>query len=484
LWLVLLAGCHVRDYSVCLEPDYPCADGLVCNEHNQCVHADAGIRGDGGQDLSVGDLAMGDGSTTPDGGRDLGHECDASLQCGNLSQPICTATGQCRGCKSGDDAQCAEHAGVAYCEADAGRCVECTTSATCPAGKPVCGSDDSCRLCANDDECATGICLANGSCAAASDVVFVDNHGQTTAAACKALDGGTPDGSRAAPFCGIQDGIDAGKLYVRVAGHALASYDAISVTTNKTVIVVGPLTGDRAIIFSSSTSNNNVKLQVASGNASLTLIRMQVGDPVLTSTQDNLLCNGTVSGTVALTLLSSAIYKSGMHGVNVVNCTVTLDADRIAFNGGGGVLVSQTSKYSLTNNFIYRNSGGTAVVLDQASSGLFQFNTVANNSKASGFGGIDCGSTPQPIEASIFVHNLPAGSEQFGCNMINDDVEGADPLFTSEAADDYSLKSNSPLIDLIKGPLDGGAMTLTDHDIAGTHRPAHAGYDTGAYEVP
>ncbi len=486
VWLALLvSGCLVRDPELC-DHSYPsCPSGQACDfKHDKCVAIlDGG--GDGGEDLGVGDLAERD-ARMADGSSDLARECDASTQCGDPSHPVCGG-GSCRACVAGDDSQCQEHAGSPYCEADAGRCVQCTVAAeavACPSPMPICDSS-ACRACIANDECASGVCKPGGACAGASEIAYVDNGGKAPAA-CKLLDGGTRDGSKALPYCNIQDGIVDGRPFVRVAGST-APYDAISVTTSLSVTVVGPgLLGQPAIVLSSVGANSNVSIQVGGGlSASLTLIGIQVGKPGTSSTQDNIVCIGNLTGTVALTLKNGASYQAGAsaHGVKADNCTITLDSDRIAFNAGGGITLLDSTHYQITNNLIYNNSGGPAVQINAAASGFFQLNTIADNTAPSGVAGIDCDTTPQPIEGCILWNNTVAAAlmEQASCHLIDSDADAIDPLFVNEAGYDFHIGNNA-LTNVIARPVDGGAPTLPDHDFFGTFRPLGGAWDVGAHE--
>jgi hypothetical protein len=479
---LVAAGCLVRDPTRCDDAHNDCAPGYTCDtKHYKCVPMDMGTVG--GEDLSVGDLGM-DLYAPSEGGMhpDLSRECDASTQCADPARPICGGS-LCRACAAGDDNQCAEHAGVPYCEADAGRCVVCTpaTEATsCPSPQPVCTTAGACRACMSDGECASKVCKPDGSCATANEVAYVDNAGIASYGCGSGMDAGV--GSATDPFCEIQEGIDSGKPYVRVTGHAGAPYNSISITSAKTVTVVGPAVGDEpAIILASSGTANDVKVQVSSA-ATVTLIRVQIGSTSVGSTLDDVLCNGTGAvSPVSLSILSSSIFKSSGYGVNSTHCTLTLDSDRIAFNISGGVILSNVNKYSITNNYLYRNTG-TAVQIDPTATGAFQLNTIVNNTATAGYAGVNCGSTAQPIEGTIFFNNKVTGSnmDQFGCNLLDCKVE-IDPSFVDNNNDDYRF-TNSTFVDVLPASLDGGAGAYPSHDIFGRHRPLGNGFDVGAYE--
>jgi hypothetical protein len=481
--VLIAAGCLVRDPERCDEQHKNCPNGQTCDfKSNKCVASDLGMII--AEDLSVGDLEMADSFAGKDGGvhPDLLRECDASAECSDPARPICGGS-VCRGCVAGDDNQCGEHAGVPYCQADAGRCVVCTpaTEATsCPSPSPICTSAGACRACTSDDECATKVCKSDGTCATANEVAYVDNAGVANYMCGMGLDAGV--GSASDPFCEIQMGIDTGKPYVRVTGHAGAPYNSISVTTTRNVTVVGPEVGEPAIILAKTSTDNDVKLQLSSA-ASVTLIRVQIGSASSASSQDAVLCNGTGAvSPVVLAILNSSIFKSVGYGVNSTHCTLTLDSDRIALNVSGGVILTNANKYTITNDYIYRNMG-TAVQIDPLATGAFQLNTIVNNTASAGYAGVNCNSTVQPVEGSIFWNNKVTGSlmEEFGCNMIRCDVDSVDPMFVDNNNDDYRF-TNAALVDAVPANVDGGAGPFPAHDIFGTRRPLGNGFDVGAFE--
>jgi hypothetical protein len=243
---------------------------------------------------------------------------------------------------------------------------------------------------------------------------------------------------------------------------------------------------DPVTIFPSNTANPAVKLAVASGNASLTLIGVEAGKRLSATTEEAVLCSNSGAGTATLTMKKSAAQQAGTgkFGVSADECRVILDGNRIGYNVGGGVRLGGATQYTLTNNFIYRNMG-TGVVIDASgpATGTFQFNTVVNNAKSGGSmaGGIDCGGEAPLIESSIFRGNTV--NNTFGsCAFVNSDVDVTDPGFMNAASDDYRITTTSTMIvDRVTTTVDGGGM-LVDHDFFGTRRPQGGGSDVGAHE--
>ncbi|HWO20350.1 MAG TPA: hypothetical protein VNO30_16390, partial [Kofleriaceae bacterium] len=64
-----------------------------------------------------------------------------------------------------------------------GVCVECTVDDehNCTSTRPQCGTDNVCHACRSNDECDSGACLEDGSCAAAAQVIYTAPAGANTA---------------------------------------------------------------------------------------------------------------------------------------------------------------------------------------------------------------------------------------------------------------------------------------------------------------
>ena len=83
------------------------------------------------------------------------------------------------GCQTSD--QCSGDTPVCV----APQCVQCTTTmaAACTDQTPICGSDNTCHGCAMDSDCASQVCLPDGSCADQSTVLYASPTGGPTSAA-------------------------------------------------------------------------------------------------------------------------------------------------------------------------------------------------------------------------------------------------------------------------------------------------------------
>jgi hypothetical protein len=381
--------------------------------------------------------------------------------------------------------------------------------------------------CVKHSDCASTVCRADHTCAPSSDVAFVDNGGQTTAS-CIAT--GTHDGtSPATAFCSIPPALDGGRSYVRVAGST-AHYGALAATSNtwngRTVIGPGLGATPPATIFADGSAGADA-LQFSismltfdgmdfSGQVdcltagTIALVGVSVHDSIA----DGVYVGGCnvsfVGGTVMSTAYSGVRTNTSSASATLVDVTLSTTATSTIFSGaeptpaaivnaGGGVinvdrckigpgngvgLLLGTGTYSVTNTFIVDNVGSFAII-GQGGTGVFQFNTVANNKR-----GVNCNNNV--LEASIFYNNQSMGSEfnsSVSCFLLNGTITSASPvqpIFLG--ATDYRLDPTSSVngtccIDQVHGDVDGGAPQLTDHDYFLDKRPLGNGWDIGAHEA-
>ena len=91
------------------------------------------------------------------------RECEAGvLECDLRAQPVCDASGVCRGCANDDE--CAHGAS---CDVTTGVCLECTTDIDCPAHQPFCSPTNQGEACNPllSGQCGDGqSCLNSGRC--------------------------------------------------------------------------------------------------------------------------------------------------------------------------------------------------------------------------------------------------------------------------------------------------------------------------------
>ena len=344
---------------------------------------------------------------------------------------------------------------------------ECTSSA-----QPVCVSGK-CVECRDATTCPTSMCRSDNTCVPAAEVVFVDNKNTACAATSQA-------GTIADPFCSIQTAVEklGGKKYIRVeptmTPYGPIDMDGISVT----IIGKGNAFGGGAIIEGSAIAG-----VLCRGSSDVTI----EGVEVRSSTKPGLSCTG---GSARLTIRNSYIHdtKPGVEGTDCASLVV--DSSSISQNISGGISMNKTT-YSITNNFIVDNFG-RGVTMDDVSTGVFAFNTVARNIVNGGAAGLYCGiGDPKTIESSIFVENVQATTMNMpiagACTLKNVIVGMSDAMYTGaknaapvfKSMTDYHLPNVSANQDCC---IDKGG-TGTDHDIDFEKRPTGAALDIGADEV-
>ena len=393
-----------------------------------------------------------------------------------LSAPICSSsTDQCRPCVDpADETACANRSdGHPHC-GSTGACVECRTDADCPIGNPVCDTNQTCRPCVSTGDCPDSVCILTGAragqCAfGGTEVAWVDNTNMTL---CMNGNGLKPS----SPYCDIDKAIiNLGLPYIHVAGSTIP-YPAVTQlhasTTN-----IGPLQISGPGIGASPSAR------------------------VFTVGADSFGISSTGAGSVSIVLegleMGGDSTSKGRYGLEVANAgtgniDVTVTGCLIHDNYYGGVNLPGPTNYVIVNTFIVRNGdltmAGPAVQLGNAATGVFAFNTVAENLSAGILSGIDCGASPKTIEGSIVTMNgSVGGGGMLGptCNALNIVLAGVDFVSTTDFHLDISSPSSQAAnaaccIDKITS--DPGTP-LKNVDVNGTIRPKGNGWDIGAHEV-
>jgi hypothetical protein len=95
--------------------------------------------------------------------------CTADPQCQgkDTTLPACRADGQCVQCNAATAATSCTGTTPA-CDVATNTCVECTSAANCAGVTPICGTNEKCKVCAGDADCAGLNDPAHAACAAAS----------------------------------------------------------------------------------------------------------------------------------------------------------------------------------------------------------------------------------------------------------------------------------------------------------------------------
>lgn len=417
--------------------------------------------------------------------------CRSSVDC-PLVTPSCDATMRlCQACAGpAQDALCmtASMSRLPFCDATSHACVACRGSGDCKnEAAPVCVSG-ACRGCVGDADCPSAVCLA-GSCVPSDKVLFADN---------KRCNKAMQTGSLAMPFCEIADAVSAVNLggstvVIRVAATGMDYVKKLVIKSS--IVISGP--GVMAM--------PRVQINPAAGDAA-PCIDVQSGVVVIDGVS---VLGGGGAGVSCrmgstLTLENSTIDGNADVGVVANNCAhLTLDANAIVNNRGGGIQVMSTP-YSIVNQLIALNGlNGPAVILDDTSAGDFSFNTVAGNLSPAGMAaGIDCGGgAAKTLQYSIVVGNSQVFTmmgnvqTQFigtAC-ALQTVVTGVDtypkadpamPVFKPKSGMEvfnYHLVpgENPCCIDVDKVIK---TLALPTHDLDGNVRPYNGKWDLGAYE--
>ncbi len=388
---------------------------------------------------------------------------------------------ECRACTAGaaGDSECmTKDATAPICES--GACLECRTSAECTAdpSEPRCDTETGqCVGCVENSDCPSEVCVADaGQCEDAADIVYVATDG-IDGAACGS------QASRCKTIAGPQGGLDKVTDTRKTLKLADDTY-AESVVINALVVaIVGP-----------ATVNPPVDGQPA---FSLTATASAVlEDLTATGATGNTAADGIRCDNSTLVLSKSSVTLNADVGIQADGCNLTISQSNISQNTAGGLDINASS-FDIQNNFIVSNGtagaagsgfGGMQILGATQTSDVLSFNTVADNTSATGAAssGVDC-QLPSQMQASSNIVYLSTGTPiRANCNLTHSNIEGgapgtgnidADPMFVNPAQRNYHLQPGSPCIDMA----DPAANLAIDVD--GDRRPQGNRHDIGADEV-
>jgi parallel beta-helix repeat protein len=377
----------------------------------------------------------------------------------SVPEPAAIRDGSSGGC-DGNQA-CAPPLPV--CELETHTCVECNTSADCATG--ACTSHV-CAPCHEDADCDSAVCLPDGSCAAASRILYASPAGSGS------------DCSTATP-CSL----DAAAVIVApdhdIIKLAPGTYPR---TTTLTITAPAIITGYAATIEASLPGTTFLFTASAT---QLTLIG-------ITTT-------GTTNGaaqcdTAGRLELFRTRFTGGRIGAFGNGCEVK--ADRVVISsaayyafymlGGGPV--------TLTNSYLTRNGGISTIAgvfVSDITAGTIDHTTIADNTAANnGQSGIRCSNSPNVTIRNSIIYGNKAPSIDGACNVSYSVIDPGfgggtnnvqlNPMFVAPLANDYHLAPASPA----RGLGDPASTRAIDFD--GDPRPLPAGSpsDPGADEIP
>lgn len=428
--LALALACTKKNPQYCAaNSDCP---SLSCNVPlNRCNPADAGVGDahDGGDARDASDA--GDGGDAGDG-RDASDAGDGPYKCKKAED--CVFDG------GGFDGSTST-----VCEVEAGACVECVADGDCAAKQaktPICQAH-ACRACKTDAECPDpNICMTDGHCATAGEVVFVEAGSGCPSA----------DGSTSKPYCTLNEGVAHldGTRGILVVRGGLNGPLTISGSTG-TVFVVGKQNSSGAAQIGAGVGTTAVT--VSSGTVSIRDLSIFNGG--------NSASKGiVVTGSTTLTLANVQVNLGSGLGIQAdTGAQLTMDRCSITGNDSGGILINGAG-YNIQNTIVAANMISQvqfAATANPATSS-FRFNTVV---AASGSAAICDPGNKRMLSDSIVI-----GGQN--CTLTNSVTTA--PTFKSSPA--YHL--TAPI-----GCPGTPATPLPDHDIDGDPRtpPLDCGAD-------
>lgn len=358
-----------------------------------------------------------------------------------------------------DNAACSAPAPL--CDLTTSMCVECLVASDCPVERSLCVSGV-CRACAEDDECASAVCMPDGSCADPARVLYSDAAG-------------TGDCARATP-CSLDAAVGklaAGRDIVKLAAGTYLRTATITPPANALFTGAGATVRAMGTMFFAAFQYSG--LDVA-------LHRLAIDAPGGMGVS----CQG--SGKLRLTRVT---LTNGLAGAYGLPCEVTVDRTFITGATFYGLYV-MAGPARVTNTIIAKNGGAMGssggLVLDAVIAGSIEHVTVTGNTATSMPSGVSCtNNTTVALSSSIVVGNAIAPACNVSYSVIDAGYTGAgmannvvDPMFVNAAANDYHLSSGSPAA----GKGDPASTMTYDFDGEARPRPAGTAPDPGADEVP
>jgi hypothetical protein len=208
------------------------------------------------------------------------------------------------------------------------------------------------------------------------------------------------------------------------------------------------------------------------------------------STGDGIRCAAPVSGTPAITLVGVTIDTNTGFGIDAQTCAVTVERSTITGNTGGGVSISDGS-FDITNTFVTGNGANTPLggvrLMNNATSSVFEFNTVADNIASSGVAkSMICTAVGQQrIANNIFYSGDQMQVSQTNCNFeFNVSNMGLGGSTNITATPMFVGGGNFHLLEASDGVDDADPNATLGIDFDGDSRPLHGQRDMGADEVP
>ncbi|HWU86262.1 MAG TPA: right-handed parallel beta-helix repeat-containing protein [Kofleriaceae bacterium] len=380
-------------------------------------------------------------------------------------------------------------------------CVQCTAEKhdACSGTTPIC-AENACRGCAAHLDCQdSSACLSDGRCASPGEVAYVKAGGT-----------GGPPCTEAMPCGSLQEGIDTGLPYVKIAAGTL---DGVTTIAGRVVTILADpgarLTrSSHGVILEVRDDNTDVKISdlEISGATGTGAVGIAVGAlggvPKLTLTHvlvGNNSGGGISLGGGSLVVSQSVIAANQGGGIRTAGGALVVSRSTIGGNQGGGISISGLNPtFDITNSYIIQNGdqtqgtfGGVSLDFVQPGQNRLEFNTIVDNRSAQGSAGVIChvgtfaapnnivarnmlGASTTTPEAQISVGGCTYPSSRVQNDLAGLMLEHPDP----PGMPSYKVMRGSTAIDQATTPSD----IVVDLD--GDPRPSGNGKDIGADELP
>ena len=427
---------------------------------------------------------------------------------GDVSPPD-TATS---GCRTSSDCH---RDGLLACERDSGTCVQCTMTEPgfCAQATPRC-ENDTCTACVDDADCdGTGVCLLDGSCAGADNIIHATPAGSSD-----------DDCGTLTKTCTLTTAlalVSSPKNIVKLDGDGIYIADNVLITETVTIDARGATAGGAII----KRANNGPILSISSGTTTLLGGTVQGS---LNGNADGIICTSNPSPTTSITIVGSVItgnersaINSDTCALNIVKATISSNSHRqnqyspainssngsltvsqslVTMNQGGGISVSNGT-FTIVGSVLSLNGdgagplGGMSLVTTTTSNRL-EFNTIVNNVVQAGANapGVHCISADFVARNNIIWGNSGAAGIQIDGICKHDYSDIQQPLLPANDGDHNITPPQDPLFNadfsvMATSPVHGKADPASDltgvaaRDIAGKARITVPS-DIGAYLVP
>jgi len=432
-------------------------------------------------------------------------ECVMLSDCTKPTAPACTSNNTCGNCSMASD--CSRFSSTPLCNTTSGGCVQCLTKNDCDAQHLTCDtSTNKCKMCSANSDCTSGLCnTSTGMCVDKSTLLYVNN---SASPACS--DTGACLFTQ--PCCTVQKGLNTAastaKTVIVFAGQGYAEAltaspaqnggnDYVATAVGVSGPQIKPSTG--AVLTISGLAAKQVTLSLDG----FTFDGTNATDGVKVA-GDN---NAADYAKTQLMLKRSTVQNSPTVGVtSSANCTLTLDADTITGNKGGGISVDATN-FAVTNLVVVGNGttssnfGGISIGTNAGTTmSLANLTLVSNKARNTALAsGIACNVSATLLENVVIFGDQMAGrdinvvqcgtpttSAYYGAADSGNTkyntmaCTSADQLFMSASTGDYRPNKTAvapcPVV-LVGVGTQAGAPTT---DFAGITRPNSP--SVGAYE--